>query len=122
MEERLGASYVLLKEARQSATGYEVVQTINAQYSVVSRMEAVVVREHCFLKLHQECKNIRQSTDIIGHLEDEFSRTEAKLTNFSELKLSEADRCSVLLQALGFEVRQCVLLHGSSSDWDSLRK
>ena len=72
-------------------------------------MEAVVVREHC-LKLHQECKNIRQPTDIIRHLEDEFSRAEAKLTNFSELKLSEADRCSVLLQALGSEVRQYVLL------------
>ena len=84
-------------------------------------MEAVVVREHC-LKLHQKCKNIRQPTDIIRHLEDEFSRAEAKLTNFSELKLSEADRCSVLLQALGPEVRQYVLLHGSSSDWDSLRK
>ena len=109
------------KRQAQSATGYEVVRTINAQYSIVSRMEAVVVREHC-LKLHQECKNIRQPTDIIRHLEDEFSRAEAKLTNFSELKLSEADRCSVLLQALGPEVRQYVLLHGSSSDWDSLRK
>ena len=109
------------KRQAQSATGYEVVRTINAQYSIVSRMEAVVVREHC-LKLHQECKNIRQPTDIIRHLEDEFSRAEAKLTNFSELKLSEADRCSVVLQALGPEVRQYVLLHGSSSDWDSLRK
>ena len=92
--------------------GHIVAAVINAQYSIVSRMEAVVVREHC-LKLHQECKNIRQPTDIIRHLEDEFSRAEAKLTNFSELKLSEADRCSVLLQALGFEVRQYV---------DSLRK
>ena len=109
------------KRQAQSATGYEVVRTINAQHSIVSRMEAVVVREHC-LKLHQECKNIRQPTDIIRHLEDEFSRAEAKLTNFSELKLSEADRCSVLLQALGPEVRQYVLLHGGSSDWDSLRK
>ena len=66
------------KRQAQSATGYEVVRTINAQYSIVSRMEAVVVREHC-LKLHQECKNIRQPTDIIRHLEDEFSRAEAKL-------------------------------------------
>ena len=109
------------KRQSQSATGYEVVRTINAQYSIVSRMEAVVVREHC-LKLHQECKNIRQPTDVIRHLEDEFSRAESKLTNFAELKLSEADKCSVLLQALGPEVRQYVLLHGSSSDWKALTK
>ena len=70
------------KRQAQSATGYEFVRTINAQYSIVSRMEAVVVREHC-LKLHQECKNIRQPTVLIRHLEDEFSRAEAKLTNFS---------------------------------------
>ncbi|CAE7690609.1 unnamed protein product, partial [Symbiodinium necroappetens] len=109
------------KRQAQSATGYEVVRTINAQYSIVSRMEAVVVREHC-LKLHQECKNIRQPTDVIRHLEDEFSRAESKLTNFAELKLSEADKCSVLLQALGPQVRQYVLLHGSSSDWKALTK
>ncbi|CAE7458441.1 GIP, partial [Symbiodinium microadriaticum] len=104
------------KRQSQSATGYEVVRTINAQYSIVSRMEAVVVREHC-LKLHQECKNIRQPTGVIRHLEDEFSRAESKLTNFTELK-----QCSVLLQALGPEVRQYVLLHGSSSDWKDLTK
>ena len=91
------------------------------QCSAQHRLTAVVVREHC-LKLHHECKNIRQPTDIIRHLEDEFSRAEAKLTNFSKLKLSEADRCSVFLQALEPEVRLYVLLHGSSLDWDSLRK
>ncbi|OLP75775.1 hypothetical protein AK812_SmicGene44377 [Symbiodinium microadriaticum] len=81
------------KRQSQSATGYEV-----------------------------ECKNIRQPTDVIRHLEDEFSRAESKLTNFAELKLSEADKCSVLLQALGPQIRQYVLLHGSSSDWKALTK
>ena len=84
-------------------------------------MEAVFVRDHC-LKPHTGCKHLRNPTDIIRHLEDEFSRAEAKLTNFTELKLSEADRCSVLLQALSSEVRQYVVLHGSSSDWASLKK
>ena len=109
------------KRQGQSACGYEVVRTITSQYSIVSRMEAVSVRDHC-LKLHTGCKHLRNPTDIIRHLEDEFSRAEAKLTNFTELKLSEADRCSVLLQALSSEVRQYVVLHGSSSDWASLKK
>ena len=109
------------KRQGQSTCGYEVVRTITSQYSIVSRMEAVFVRDHC-LKLHTGCKHLRNPTDIIRHLEDEFSRAEAKLTNFTELKLSEADRCSVLLQALSSEVRQYVVLHGSSSDWASLKK
>ena len=109
------------KRQGQSACGYEVVRTITSQYSIVSRMEAAFVRDHC-LKLHTGCKHLRNPTDIIRHLEDEFSRAEAKLTNFTELKLSEADRCSVLLQALSSEVRQYVVLHGSSSDWASLKK
>ena len=44
------------------------------------------------------------------------------MTNFPELKLSEADRCSVLLQSLSAEVRQYVVLHGKSDDWEALRK
>ncbi|CAE6961021.1 unnamed protein product [Symbiodinium sp. CCMP2592] len=53
---------------------------------------------------------------------DSFSKSEAKLSNFPELLLSEADRCSVLLQSLGAEVRQYVVLHGSSSNWEALRR
>ena len=55
-------------------------------------------------------------------MEDSFSKAEAKLSNFPELKLSEADRCSVLLQSLAAGVREYVVLHGSSSDWEALRK
>ena len=98
-----------------SACGYEAVRTITQQYSIVSRMEAVYVREQC-LKLATTCQHHRRPTDLI-HLEDEFSRAESKLGNFPELRLTEADRCSVLLQALIQELRQCVVLHGKSNDW-----
>ena len=109
------------KRQAQSACGYEVIRTITSQYSIVSRMEAVFVREQA-LKLYQHVGHIKRPTDLIRHLEDSFSKSEAKLSNFTELKLSEADRCSVLLQSLSAEVRQYVVLHGSSSDWEALRK
>ena len=40
------------KRQGQSACGYEVIRTITSQYSIVSRMEAVFVREQA-LKLYQ---------------------------------------------------------------------
>ena len=38
--------------------------------------------------------------DIIRRLEDELAKAELKLSNFSELKLTEADKVTVLLQAI----------------------
>ena len=104
-----------------SACGYEVVRTITSQYSIVSRMEAVDPRDSA-LKLFQSVGGIKRPTDLIRHLEDAFAKSESKLTNFPELKLSEADRCSVLLQSLSAEVRQYVVLHGKSDGWEALRK
>ena len=109
------------KRQGQSACGYEVIRTITSQYSIVSRMEAVFVREQA-LKLYQHVSHLKRPTDLIRHLEDSFSKAEAKLSNLPELKLSEADRCSVLLQSLATGVREYVVLHGSSSDWEALRK
>ena len=109
------------KRQGTSACGYEVVRTITSQYSIVSRMEAVYVRDSA-LKLFQSVGGIKRPTDLIRHLEDAFAKSESKLTNFPELKLSEADRCSVLLQSLSAEVRQYVVLHGKSDDWEALRK
>ena len=109
------------KRQGQSACGYEVIRTITSQYSIVSRMEAVFVREQA-LKLYQHVSHLKRPTDLIRHLEDSFSKAEAKLSNFPELKLSEADCCSVLLQSLAAGVREYVVLHGSSSDWEALRK
>ena len=51
-----------------------------------------------------------------------FEVLRRNFSNFPEPKLSEADRCSMLLQNLGAEVRQYVVLHCSSSDWEALRK
>ena len=109
------------KRQGMSACGYEVVRTTTSQYSIVSRMEAVYVRDSA-LKLFQSVGGIKRPTDLIRHLEDAFAKSESKLTNFPELKLSEADRCSVLLQSLSAEVRQYVVLHGKSDDWEALRK
>ena len=109
------------KRQGMSACGYEVVRTITSQYSIVSRMEAVYVRDSA-LRLFQSVGGIKRPTDLIRHLEDAFAKSESKLTNFPELKLSEADRCSVLLQSLSAEVRQYVVLHGKSDDWEALRK
>ena len=109
------------KRQSMSVCGYEVVRTITSQYSIVSRMEAVYVRDSA-LKLFQSVGGMKRWTDLIRHLEDAFAKSESKLTNFPELKLSEADRCSVLLQSLSAEVRQYVVLHGKSDDWEALRK
>ena len=109
------------KRQGMSACGYEVVRTITSQYSIVSRMEAVYVRDSA-LKLFQSVGGIKRPMDLIRHLEDAFAKSESKLTNLPELKLSEADRCSVLLQSLSAEVRQYLVLHGKSDDWEALRK
>ena len=110
----------LLEAASSECVWVRGDSTITSQCSNVSRMEAVFVREQA-LKLNQHVGHIKRPTDLIRHLED-FSKSEANLSNFTEMKLSEADRCSVLLQSLSAEVRQYVVLHGSSSDWEALRK
>ncbi len=107
------------KRQGMSAAGYEVVRTLHAHYSIVSRMEAVYVRDEC-LKLHTKCGHVRKPMDIVRHLEDELSKAEAKLSNFPDLRLSDMDKVSLLLQAIPSEVRQYVVLHGHSNDWKSL--
>ena len=109
------------KRQSMSATGYEAVRTLHLNYSIVSRMEAVYVRDGC-MKLHAQCSGLRRPMDIIRHLEDEIAKAEIKLSNFPELKLSEADRCSILLQAVSHPARQYVALHGNAHSWSELTK
>ena len=52
------------KRQGQSACGYEVIRTITSQYSIVSRMEAVFVREQA-LKLYQHVSHLKRPTDLI---------------------------------------------------------
>ena len=72
------------KRQGMSACGYEVVRTITSQYSIVSRMEAVYVRDSA-LKLFQSVGGIKRPTDLIRHLEDAFAKSESKLTNSLDL-------------------------------------
>ena len=109
------------KRQGMSATGYEAVRTLHLNYSIVSRMEAVYVRDGC-MKLHAQCSGLKKPMDIIRHLEDEIAKAEIKLSNFPELKLSEADRCSLLLQAVSHPARQYVALHGNANSWSELTK
>ena len=104
-----------------NAAGYEAVRTIHLNHSIVSRMEAVYVREGC-MKLHAQCGHLKKPLDIIRHLEDEIAKAEVKLRNFPELKLTEADKCSLLLQAVSQEARQYVALHGDSKSMAGLTK
>ena len=108
------------KRQNMSATGYEAVRTIHMNYSIVSRMEAVYVREAC-MKIHAKCGHLKKPMDIIRHLEDGIAKAEVKLSNFPELKLTEADRCS-LLQAVSHQARQYVALHGNAQSWGELTK
>ena len=107
------------KRQGSTAAGYETMRFIHANYSIISRMEAVHVRD-ASLRLYNNCTHLKKPSEIIRHLEDEFSKAEMKLSNFPDLMLKEPDRVSVLLQAIPNEVRQYVVLHGKSGRWDEL--
>ena len=66
-----------------SAAGYEVVRTLHQHYSIVSRMEAVYVRDEC-LKIHSKCGHLKKPMDVVRYLEDELSKVESKLINFPD--------------------------------------
>ena len=108
------------KRQNMSATGYEAVWTIHTN-SIVFRMEAVYVREAC-MKIHAKCGHLKKPIDIIRYLEDGIAKAEVKLSNFPELKLSEVDRCSLLLQAVSHQARQYVALYGNAQSWGELTK
>ena len=82
-------------------------------------MEAVHVRD-ASLRLYNNCTHLKKPSEIIRHLEDEFSKAEMKLLNSPDLMLKEPDRVLVLLQAIPNEVRQYVVIHGKSGRWDEL--
>ena len=107
------------KRQGSTAAGHETMRFIHANYSIISRMEAVHVRD-ASLRLYSNCTHLKKPSEIIRHLEDEFSKAEMKLSNFPGLMLKEPDRVSVLLQAIPNEVRQYVVLRGRSGKWDEL--
>ena len=83
------------KRQGSTAAGYETMRFIHANYSIISRMEAVHVRD-ASLRLYNNCTHLKKPSEIIRHLEDEFSKAEMKLSNFPDLMLKEPDRVSVL--------------------------
>ena len=107
-----------------AAAGYESVRELYRQYSVNSRMEAVYIRDE-LLKLHLRCVSMKRPLDVVRYLEDEFSKGDAKLLQFADLKISAGDRAAVLLQAVSQQAREYLVLHGRTSSWsemtDSLR-
>ena len=62
------------------------------------------------LKLNAKCGHLKKPMDVVRYLEDELSKVESKLINFPELKLSEADKVSLILQAISADARQYVVL------------
>ena len=61
------------------------------------------------MKLHSKCGHLKKPMDVVRYLEDELSKVESKLINFPELKLSEADMVSLILQAISADARQYVV-------------
>ena len=79
------------------------------------------LRERWCSKTISECARNQKADNLIRHFKDAFAKSESKLPNFPELKLSRLT-AEVLLQSLSGEVRQHVVLHGKSDNWKALRK
>ena len=53
-------------------------------------MEAVHVRD-ASLRLYNNCTHLKKPSEIIRHLEDEFSKAEMKLSNFPDFDAERAE-------------------------------
>ena len=103
----------------QAACGYECLRQLHTTFSVVSRMEAIAVRDAA-LALHTKASQYKRPLDAVRFLEDEFGKCDQKLHRFPELKVGNSDRHTVLLQSLSSECRQYIVLHGRSDTWENL--
>ena len=54
------------KRQGSTAAGYETVRFIHANYSIISRMEAVHVRD-ASLRLYNNCTHLKKPSEIIRH-------------------------------------------------------
>ncbi|CAE7837055.1 unnamed protein product [Symbiodinium sp. CCMP2592] len=103
----------------QAACGYEVMRQMHATFSIVSRMEAIAVRDEA-LKLPARARAYKRPLDVVRFLEDELGKVDQKLHRFPELKPGASDRLTVLLQSVNPECRHYVVLHGKSGTWEEL--
>ena len=103
----------------QAACGYEVMRQMHATFSIVSRMEAIAVRDEA-LKLPVRARVYKRPLDVVRFLEDELGKVDQKLHRFPELKPGASDRLTILLQSVNPECRHYVVLHGKSGTWEEL--
>ena len=103
----------------QAACGYEVMRQTHATFSIVSRMEAIAVRDKA-LKLPVRARVYKRPLDVVRFLEDELGKVDQKLHRFPELKPGASDRLTILLQSVNPECRHYVVLHGKSGTWEEL--
>ena len=104
----------------QAACGYEVMRQMHQTFSIVSRMEAIAVRDEA-LRLTSKASSYKRPLDCVRFLEDELGKVDQKLHRFPELRLGASDRSTLLLQSVSPECRHYVVLHGKSGSWDELR-
>ena len=103
----------------QAACGYECMRQLHSTFSVVSRMEAIAVRDVA-LALYTKAGHCKRPLEVVRFLEDELGKCDMKLHRFPELKLGTSDRHTILLQSVSAECRQYLLLHGRSDTWENL--
>ena len=103
----------------QAACGYECMRQLHSTFSVVSRMEAIAVRDGA-LALYTKAGHCKRPLEVVRFLEDELGKCDMKLHRFPELKLGTSDRHTILLQSVSSECRQYLLLHGRSDTWENL--
>ena len=103
----------------QAACGYEVMRQMHQTFSIVSRMEAIAVRDEA-LRLTSKASSYKRPLDCVRFLEDELGKVDQKLHRFPELRLGASDRSTLLLQSVSPECRHYVVLHGKSGSWEEL--
>ena len=72
--------------------------------------------EKC-LKLHSKCDHLKKPMDVGKYLANGLSKVESTLINFPVLKLSEAYKVSIILQAIFADAKKYMVLHCHSNYW-----
>ena len=103
----------------QAACGYECMRQLHDTFSIVSRMEAISVRD-AGLQLNKKAEQYQRPLDVVRFLQDEFGKNDVKLSRFEDLKMNIADKVNVLLQSVTEDARRYVVLHGDASTWEGV--
>ena len=103
----------------QAACGYECMRQLHDTFSIVSRMEAISVRD-AGLQLNKKAEQYQRPLDVVRFLQDEFGKNDVKLSRFEDLKMNIADKVNVLLRSVTEDARRYVVLHGDASTWEGV--